>query len=473
MIISYNPSNGQEVGRVEVTPTEAISDVVARARDAQRSWAATPLDERLAALSAAGQTLRERSPEIAELLCREMGKPLSDAHSELRWVTGAYDEEVEEFKRAFGEETIQKAGRTTTVYRDPFGVAVCISPWNFPLGMPHQQVLPALAAGNAVILKPSEETPLTAQAYADCLLQHLPEGVLQVVHGDEAQGKALVSAEIDLIVFTGSRNAGVHILGEASKGLKRVILELGGKDPLVVLGDADLNAAAKFAAHNSFRNAGQVCVSTERIYVEDSVHDAFVDRLVQATEAMKVGDGLSDGVRIGPMINQRQKRHVQGQVSDAVEAGATLRWSEGTDHGNFLGPVISELQPRDGHRPRRDLRPGGVRLSRERRPPRGGAGQRHPLRPRRCGLWWLRARPRGGEADDRRHDRHQSRSRQRRQHPVGWGATVRLWLSLRYRRTSPIRAGADYEREPRLGAQSVDRLRSTARVGTFEEPSSW
>ena len=340
MIISYNPSNGEEVGRVEVTPTEIISDVVARAHDAQRSWAATPLDERLAALSAAGQTLRERAPEIAELLCREMGKPLSDAHSELRWVTGAYDEEVEEFKRAFGEETIQKAGRTTTVYRDPFGVAVCISPWNFPLGMPHQQVLPALAAGNAVILKPSEETPLTAQAYADCLIQHLPEGVLQVVHGDEAQGKALVSAEIDLIVFTGSRNAGVHILGEASKGLKRVILELGGKDPLVVLDDADLNAAAKFAAHNSFRNAGQVCVSTERIYVEDGVHDAFVDRLVQATEAMKVGDGLSDGVRIGPMINQRQKRHVQGQVSDAVEAGATLRWSEGTDHGNFLGPVI-------------------------------------------------------------------------------------------------------------------------------------
>ncbi len=340
MLTSYNPSTGQQVGQVEITPVEMIDVVVARSKTAQSQWAEKALSDRLDALSAAGETLRQRAPEIATLLTKEMGKPLADAHSELRWITSAFDNEIEELREALKPEIITHDERKTTVFRDPFGIAVCISPWNFPLGMPHQQVLPALAAGNSVLLKPSEETPLTAQAYADCLLEHLPKDVLQVIHGNEQQGKALVAAEIDLVVFTGSKNAGVHILGEASKGLKRVILELGGKDPLVVLDGSDLKSAAKFAALNSFRNAGQVCVSTERIYVHDSVHDAFVDELVEVTKQMHVGDGLQDGIRIGPMISARQKAHVQEQVTQAVASGAQLHWSEGTDHGQFLGPMI-------------------------------------------------------------------------------------------------------------------------------------
>src|SRR5690606_23202885 len=172
-------------------------------------------------------------------------------------------------------------GVKTTMYRDPFGVAAAITPWNFPILMPHQQILPALIAGNAVVFKPSEQTPLIGQAYADLLIECLPSEVLHVVHGADAQGAALVAADVDLITFTGSREVGRKILASAADGLKRVILELGGKDPLIVLDDADIQAAAKLAARNSFRNAGQVCVSTERIYVQQQALPRFLDALVE------------------------------------------------------------------------------------------------------------------------------------------------------------------------------------------------
>lgn len=340
MIISTNPATGTEVGRVETTPVDTIPAIVQRARAAQPAWAAMTFDERVALLRKGGESLRSRSSEVSDLLTREMGKPLSDARGEVRWIEGAFASDLAELEEALKPEVREASGRRTTVYRDPYGVAVCISPWNFPLAMPHQQVLPALAAGNTVILKPSEETPLVGQAYADCLLPHLPPGVLQVVHGDDAQGKALVASDVDLVVFTGSRAAGVHILGEASKQLKRVILELGGKDPLVVLDDADVSAAAKFAAQNSFRNAGQVCVSTERIYVAEPVHDAFVEALVAAAKTMTVGDGRADGTQIGPMVSVTQKAHVKRQVAEALADGAALAWQEGTDEGQFLGPVV-------------------------------------------------------------------------------------------------------------------------------------
>jgi acyl-CoA reductase-like NAD-dependent aldehyde dehydrogenase len=241
---------------------------------------------------------------------------------------------------ALAPEVLEDEHVRTTVYRDPFGVCAAITPWNFPMSMPHWMVLPSLMAGNTVVLKPSEKTPLVGQAYADVLNEVLPAGVLQVVHGDEAQGKALVAADVDLVAFTGSRAAGAAILGAAAPKLKRVVLELGGKDPLVVLADADLDRAAKFAVRNSFRNAGQVCVSTERIYVHESIADAFVARLVEGARALRVGGGTEAKVDVGPMVDARQKEVVARQVDDAVSRGARVAWrSERTD-GNFLGPIV-------------------------------------------------------------------------------------------------------------------------------------
>ncbi len=339
-LISYDPASGEEVGRVPVTPVDAIPQMVAKARAAQPAWAALSFDERAALLNQAGALLVERANDIGELGTREMGKPLKECQGEARYAAGLFASDLEEMREAYADEVRENKRVRTTIVRDAFGVTACIAPWNFPILMPHTQVLPALAAGNAVVFKPSERSPLTGQAYADALLEVLPEGVLQVVHGAGDQGRALVQSDVDLVVFTGSKAAGVHILGEASKDLKRVILELGGKDPLVVLDDADVDKAARFAAGNSFRNAGQVCISTERIYVADAIHDAFVSKLIEEAKAMTVGAGMDAGTKVGPMVDARQKAHVVAQLQRADEQGAQVAWRGEQNQGNYVSPVV-------------------------------------------------------------------------------------------------------------------------------------
>jgi acyl-CoA reductase-like NAD-dependent aldehyde dehydrogenase len=246
--------------------------------------------------------------------------------------------ELEEMVEALTPETVDDGRARSTVYHDPLGVVGAITPWNFPMSMPSWMVVPALAAGNAVVLKPSEETPLCGQAYADALNEVLPTDVLVVVHGADEQGKALVRSDVDMIAFTGSREVGKHILREASATLKRVVLELGGKDPMIVLDDADLAKAAEFAAFNSFRNAGQVCVSTERIFVLDSVADEFERALADLTAAMTPGSGLDDA-DVGPMVNARRRDHVLAQIEAAVGAGARVLAGGDGHHDNFVTPT--------------------------------------------------------------------------------------------------------------------------------------
>ena len=337
---SLNPSTGEVVGEVPIVPVEEIEEIVARARRAQTQWKRLSLEERGQKLEAAGKKLVDRSQELGKLLTLEMGKPLNEAIGEIKGCGAGIKKDIAEMIDALKPEALEDERTRSTLYHDPYGVCAAITPWNFPLAMPHWLVLPALVAGNAVILKPSEETPLIAQAYADLLNENLPEDVLTVIHGADEQGKGLVSADVDLIAFTGSRETGKKILEAASGGLKRVILELGGKDPMIVLDDADLEAAAKFAAVNSFRNAGQVCVSTERIYVDERVADRFEKLLADATSTFKVGDGTEEGVRVGPMINKRQREHVLRQIDDAVAKGARIV-SGGKGHeGSFITPTV-------------------------------------------------------------------------------------------------------------------------------------
>ncbi|MGB1661949.1 MAG: aldehyde dehydrogenase family protein, partial [Planctomycetota bacterium] len=260
-LISLNPATGEEVGRLPITPVDEIPAIVARAREAQVEWGQMSLQDRADAIRPFGAALAEAAEEVGTLLTREMGKPLPQGIGEARSCGESIDRTLDGMIEALTPEPMEDANIASTMVFDPLGVCAGITPWNFPLSMPHWTVMPALMAGNSVILKPSEKTPLVAQAYADLLMPLLPEGVLQVMHGDGEQGKALVQADVNLIAFTGSRNTGAHILEAAGSNLKRVILELGGKDPLIVLDDADIEAAAQFAAANSFRNAGQVCVS--------------------------------------------------------------------------------------------------------------------------------------------------------------------------------------------------------------------
>ena len=328
-LISINPHDGSEVGSVDKTPLSEINSIVSQSQAAQKKWAALSFDERAHLVAKGCQRFAERAETIGALIHKEMGKPLAEAIGEAKECADV-SHEIDEVKQAIAPERFEEAKVTSTLYRDPLGVVAAITPWNWPLAMPHWMVLPALLTGNSVILKPSEETPLTGQAYVEAFEGILPEGVLQVVHGDDAQGKALVAGDVQMIAFTGSREAGKAIMKAASSTLKRLVLELGGKDPLIVLEGADLEKAARFAARNSFRNAGQVCVSTERIFVEDAVHDAFVEHLVAAAKT----------IEIGPMVNARQKDHVWKHIEAAKKAGAEVRYGGDRPEGNFVKPTV-------------------------------------------------------------------------------------------------------------------------------------
>ncbi|MCB9680737.1 MAG: aldehyde dehydrogenase [Alphaproteobacteria bacterium] len=349
LLHSHDPATGELVGTVAITPVDAIPDAVARAREAAKGWRDLGLEARAACLARAKEVILQRADDIGRQLTREMGKPLREAVGEVRSCGEGLHEELDEMVAALSPEVLHDGSTHTELRRDPYGVCAAITPWNYPFSMPHWMVLPALVAGNTVLLKPSERTPLTGQAYADCLQAVLPPGVLQVVHGDGAQGRALVDADVDLIAFTGSRAAGSHILQAAAGTLKRVLLELGGKDPLVVLGDADVEAAARHAARNAYRNCGQVCVSTERVLVDASVADPFEKAFARHAATLTVGHGLDEATVVGPMIDRRQRDAVVAQVKDALHAGARLLFG-GDDldaDGNFLRPLALVDVPRD------------------------------------------------------------------------------------------------------------------------------
>jgi succinate-semialdehyde dehydrogenase / glutarate-semialdehyde dehydrogenase len=196
-----------------------------------------------------------------------------------------------------------------------------------------------LVAGNSVVFKPSEETPLIAQEYVDLFNKILPKDLLQIIQGDEKQGKALVNADVNLIAFTGSKDAGKDIMKNASSGLKRLIMELGGKDPLIVLKDTNLDNAARFAVASSFENAGQMCTSTERIFVDISIAELFENKVIQYAKNYKVGswDEESD---IGPIINKKQRDMILSQIDDAVEKGAKIIFGEKQNKEGFILPTV-------------------------------------------------------------------------------------------------------------------------------------
>lgn len=337
---SFNPATGELVGEVPVTATSEIPAIVQRARDAQPAWAALGLSGRGELLAQGCKTLVEKAPELGELLTREMGKPLASGIGEVKSCGRKVDQDLAEMSEALKEEVIDDGRIRTVQYRDAYGVCAAITPWNFPISMPHWMCLPALMAGNTVVLKPSEETPLIAQAYVDALNAFLPKDVLQIVHGADDQGKALVAADVDFIAFTGSREVGKKILSASASALKRVVLELGGKDPMLVLDGANLEETGKFAANNSFGNSGQVCVSTERIYVNKASADEFVKHLCEAAAEKTVGDGMDQSTKLGPMINSRQRDHVLAQIDKAIEQGAVLAYGGKGHHDNFVNPTV-------------------------------------------------------------------------------------------------------------------------------------
>jgi acyl-CoA reductase-like NAD-dependent aldehyde dehydrogenase len=331
-LTSYNPATAEVVGEVPVTPASEIPAVVARARAAQPAWEALGLQGRIELLRKTAEIFAERVDAHGELMTKEMGKPLKEGIGEAKSL-GYIGHELDEIMAALQPEIVEDKRSRSTVYHDPLGVVGAITPWNFPMSMPAWMILPAAAAGNTVVFKPSEETPLCGQAYADVLNEVLPEDVLIVVHGADDQGKAIVQSDVDMIAFTGSREVGKHIMREASGTLKRVVLELGGKDPMIVLEDARVERAAGGAVFGGLMNTGQFCSGIERVYVVRAVADEFIERVVERVQSLKKGRDY------GPFILDRQCDIVEQQVSAAVEAGARVL-TGGTREGNCYVPTV-------------------------------------------------------------------------------------------------------------------------------------
>ncbi|MFT7677117.1 MAG: succinate-semialdehyde dehydrogenase/glutarate-semialdehyde dehydrogenase [Planctomycetota bacterium] len=319
-----DPATGEAIEQISSTTPAQLSAAVARARAAADGWGRMPVDERLRRLRSLTVGLEARADELADMITREMGKTRASAMGEVQGYTQEVTQICEELELALAPEDFGGKNSQTQLVRMPLGVVAAIAPWNFPLGMPLSILIPALGAGNSVVFKPSEHVPRTGAMLAELLQEVLPPGVLELVQGAGDVGAALVESDIDMIGFVGSRDTGARIMAAAAGQLKRLVLELGGKDPMVVFADADLEAAAKCAVDQSLRNTGQVCCSVERVYVADSVAAEFEALVLERARGWSHGNGFDESSRMGPMVSELQRDKVATQVEEAVAGGARL-----------------------------------------------------------------------------------------------------------------------------------------------------
>ena len=336
-----NPATGEVLAEIPAAGAVEVAVQVAKARAGLPEWRRRSPAERAAALSQAGERVLEDAEALADLVTREMGKLRRAALGEAQGVAHSL-KSLSSLLPALEPEEHREGNLVTQVVYDPLGVVAAITPWNFPLSMPETLLAPALLAGNTVVWKPSEVTPLSGARLHAAIAGALPPGVLGIVQGADETGQALVAAEVEMIAFVGSQAVGKSIMERAGRDLKRLVLELGGKDPMVVLEDADLDRAADFAVNGSFRNAGQVCVSVERIYVHERVADAFTDKVLERARKWRVGPGDRDDVEMGPMASPAQRDHVLAQLEEARARGARilLGGSSLPGPGNFLAPTV-------------------------------------------------------------------------------------------------------------------------------------
>lgn len=326
-----NPATQETVGMVPIFTAEEISAAVDRARGAQERWAVTPIAERLKVIRIFQQLLCEQKDSVAAVITREAGKPLAEAMStEILVVLDATQYLLNHAAEFLRPEPVPHSNpamklKKGTLLREPYGVVGIVSPWNYPFSLPSVQTLTALATGNAVVLKPSEFTPFSSLELQRLLREAgLDHDLMQVVTGEGAAGSSLLQANIGKLVFTGSVATGRKVAQAAAARLLPVVLELGGKDPMIVLEDADVNVASSAAVWGAFMNSGQTCLSVERCYVHESIYHQFLDACVAKTAKLKQGPGGDAGSDLGPMIHERQLQTVQRHVRDAVARGATL-----------------------------------------------------------------------------------------------------------------------------------------------------
>jgi succinate-semialdehyde dehydrogenase/glutarate-semialdehyde dehydrogenase len=348
---SFNPATGASIGSVPVTRPEDVQGVVDAVAQVQPAWAKLTLRQRGEYLERAAQVLLDECDEIRDLIVQEQGKPRNEAFSmellptidALKWIASAGAVILAEEKVSM-PQLFLKTKRSAFVY-EPLGVIAVISPWNYPWSIPAGEVALALMAGNGVVLKPASLTPLIGERIADVFTRAgIPEGLVRVVHGS-GTGAALAESSVAKVFFTGSVETGRSVAEACARRLKGSVLELGGKDPMIVLADAHLEHAIAGAVWGGFANAGQTCSGIERVYVERGVSERFIAGVVAGAQRLRVGDPMSWDTEIGPMVSGEQREIVRELVDDAVAAGATLHCGGPVDapaglDGAFYAPAV-------------------------------------------------------------------------------------------------------------------------------------
>ena len=323
----YNPADGSLIGHVRSFNLETVATIIEEADIARHAWAARPAKERAKILRSWFDLIMSHQQELAQIITAECGKPIAESMGEVAYGASFVEWFAEEGKRTYGDVIPSFAdGKRILVIKQPVGTCAAITPWNFPVAMITRKVAPALAAGCSIILKPAELTPLSALILEDLSRQAgLPEGLFRVVPTTDPEAMGRLFCEnrtIRKLSFTGSTAVGKLLMAQSASTLKRLSLELGGNAPFIVFDDADLDAAIEGLMASKFRNAGQTCVCANRILIQDGVYDAFLERIVARTAALKVGDGAAEGTQIGPLISQKAMSGVSALVDNALAEGA-------------------------------------------------------------------------------------------------------------------------------------------------------
>lgn len=342
-----NPANGEQLDSVPSATEKDILGAIKNARNGKRKWAETPVYERADIFMRFAESMRKNKKELAELLTKETGKTLEFALSEIDTVQRIFIGYAEKMKHEYGKVLPESAqpgveNDIAIVRREPLGVVVCITPYNFPLELMAQKVAPALMAGNVVIVKPASDTPLTTIKTIELLLEAgvYPEAAQVVTGRGSTIGKLFSeSMDVNVISLTGSTDVGVEIARKASETLKRVFLELGGNDAMVVLEDADIDAAVEAAAYGRISISGQICCGTKRMVVHKSVEQLFIDKLVARLKKVKMGDPLNPQIDMGPLVSESAAKEVEQQVNTMVEQGAQCVLG-GVRKGAYYEPTI-------------------------------------------------------------------------------------------------------------------------------------
>ncbi|MDR6100767.1 succinate-semialdehyde dehydrogenase/glutarate-semialdehyde dehydrogenase [Agrobacterium larrymoorei] len=341
-----NPANGEVIAEVPSLTPSQVERAVEAAEKAFVSWRNRSAKERATVLRRWFDLMVANADDLATLMTAEQGKPLAEAKGEALYAASFVEWFAEEAKRVYGETIpAPTTDKRITILKQPIGVCAAITPWNFPAAMITRKAAPALAAGCTMIVKPAEQTPLTALALGVLAEEAgIPAGVFQVVTGEAREiGKIFTESDtVRKISFTGSTEVGRVLMAQSAPTIKKLSLELGGNAPFIVFDDANIDAAVEGAIASKYRNAGQTCVCSNRIYVQDAIFDSFAEKLAAKVKTMKVGSGTEDGVTIGPLIDEDAVKKVEDHVADALAKGATVITGGGRHAlgGTFFEPTV-------------------------------------------------------------------------------------------------------------------------------------